>query len=67
MNLKIIDVIYSAKDNSKVDYKINEIYVRGNNINSINLQEGLLEKLEEKSELETLHTNIPRNLLEKQI
>lgn len=60
MNLKIIDVLYSAKDNSLKDYKINEIYVRGNNINSLYLQDGLLEKLEEKSELESLQTNIPR-------
>jgi len=63
MNLKIIDVVYSAHDNPLKDYKINEIYVRGNNINSLYLQEGLLEKLEQKSELESLQTNIPRKFL----
>ena len=61
MNLKIIEVVYSVKDNPLKDYKIREIYVRGNNINSLYLKDGLLEKLEEKSELESLQTNIPRN------
>ena len=61
MNLKINDVVYSAQDNPLKDYKINEIYVRGNNINSIHLQDGLIEKLEEKTELESLQTHIPRN------
>ena len=67
MNLKIIDVVYSAQNNPLKDYKINEIYVRGNNINSLNLQDGLIEKLEEKSELESLQTNIPRKFLIKRV
>lgn len=59
MNLKINEVTYSAKLNPK-DYKITEIYVRGNNINSLSLKEGLLEKVEEQTELESIQTNIPR-------
>lgn len=64
MNLKINDAIYSSKTNDKF-WKISEIYIRGNNINSIILKDGLLEKIEEQSELASLQTNIPRNFYRK--
>ena len=64
MNLKINDAIFSSKNNDKF-WKITEIYIRGNNINSIILKDGLLEKIEEQSELATLQTNIPRILNRK--
>lgn len=60
MNVKISDAIYSSKTKSK-DLKISEIFIRGNNINSIIMKEGLFEKIEEQSEMESLHKNIPRN------
>ena len=59
MNVKISDIIYSSKNKSK-DLKISEIFIRGNNINSIIMKEGLFEKVEELSEMENLHKNIPR-------
>jgi hypothetical protein len=59
MNMKISDAIYSSKLKNK-DLKISEIYIRGNNINSVIMKEGLYEKIEEQTEMESLHKNIPR-------
>lgn len=50
MNLKLRDVIYTSSDGNKF-WKINEEFIRGNNINSIQFKEGLLEKIEEDKQL----------------
>jgi hypothetical protein len=57
MNLKIKDIIYTPEGGEK-SLKIKECYVRGNNINSIQFKEGLIEKIEEEKELSV--TNLPR-------
>jgi len=57
MNLKIKDIIYTAGAGEK-SLKIKECYVRGNNINSIQFKEGLIEQIEEQKELSA--TNLPR-------
>ena len=49
MNLKLIDVIYTTSDGNKF-VKVPEGFIRGNNINSIQFKEGLLDKLEEEKE-----------------
>jgi U6 snRNA-associated Sm-like protein LSm4 len=49
MNMKLIDVIYSTSDAKKF-WKIKEGFIRGNNINSINFQNNLLNKIEEMKE-----------------
>ena len=59
MNLKIKDITYIANGDEISYWKINEIYVRGNNIASINFKDGLLDKLEEEKEL-ALSINLPR-------
>ncbi len=59
MNLKINDVTYIANGDEISYWKINHIYVRGNNIASITFKEGLLDKLEEEKEL-AISTNLPR-------
>jgi hypothetical protein len=62
--MKISDAIYSSKIKNK-DLKISEIFIRGNNINSVTMKEGLFEKIEEQTEMESLHKNIPRNKIYK--
>lgn len=57
MNLKLKDVTYIANGDEVSYWKIKEIFIRGNNIASINLKEGLLEKLEEEKESAM---NVPR-------
>ncbi len=51
MNLKMKDVTYIANGDEVSYWKISEIFIRGNNIASISLKEGLLEKIEEEKEL----------------
>jgi U6 snRNA-associated Sm-like protein LSm4 len=57
MNLKLKDIIYTP-EGSETSMKIKESYVRGNNINSMQFREGLIEKIEEEKELSV--PNLPR-------
>lgn len=57
MNLKIRDIIYTPRGGDK-SLEIIESFVRGNNINSLQFREGLIEKIEEEKEMSA--TNLPR-------
>jgi hypothetical protein len=61
MNLKIKDATYIANCDESSYWKISEIFVRGNNIASISLKEGLLEKIEEEKEQSAVASNLQRN------
>ena len=54
MNLKLKDVTYIANGDEVSYWKMTEMFIRGNTIASINLKEGLLEKLEEEKELDEI-------------
>lgn len=49
MNMKLKDIIYTSSDGEKF-WKTSEGFIRGNNINSIQFKEGLIEKIEEEKE-----------------
>jgi U6 snRNA-associated Sm-like protein LSm4 len=50
MNLKLKDIIYTSSDGNRFK-KVSEGFIRGNNVNSIQFKEGLLEKIEEEKDL----------------
>lgn len=51
MNLKITNFIYNNKEKDEF-FKANEIFIRGNNISSLNFEENLLEEITKEKELE---------------
>lgn len=51
MNLKITNFIYNNKEKGEF-FKANEIFIRGNNISSLNFEENLLEEIIKEKELE---------------
>ena len=51
MNMKINDVTYTDKNGEKF-YKANEIFIRGNNISSINFEENLIEEINKEKEIQ---------------
>ena len=57
MNMKLKDIIFTSSDGEKF-WKAPEGFIRGNNINSIQFKEGLIEKIEEEKER---MMNIPGN------
>jgi len=62
MNLKLRDIIYTTSDGGKF-MKCSEGFIRGNNINSIQFREGILEQLAEErdSRLNNIQGNVPIN------
>jgi U6 snRNA-associated Sm-like protein LSm4 len=63
MNLKLKDIIWTSFNGEKF-WKVPEGFIRGNNINSIQLKEGFLEKIEEEKDKLFGHAG---NLLNKLI
>jgi hypothetical protein len=53
MNIKVKEGIYSVAAGNKF-FKLETGFIRGNNINSVQFKEGLLEKLEEVKEQEQI-------------
>ena len=51
MNLKITNFISNNKENDQF-FKADEIFIRGNNIASLNFEENLLEEITKEKELE---------------
>ena len=49
MNMKLRDIIYTSSDGEKF-WKVPEGFIRGNNINSIQFVERLLDMIEEEKE-----------------
>lgn len=62
MNIKVKEGVYTHSIGNKF-FKLNEGFIRGNSINSIQFKEGLLEKLEELKEQEQINNMQKRKFL----